>query len=78
MACLYPTGYSIFPQKPLNDRLLSSDDDWPRFQTVVRSRDNSVIGVYTCMDQYGCVMPEGCWGMGAVVCAVPVLPELAA
>ena len=48
IACLYPTGYRIFPQKPLKDRLLRFDEDWPRLQTVIRSLDSSVRGEYTC------------------------------
>lgn len=46
--CLYLTGKRVFPQEPLNDRLLSVVEDSPRLQTVVCSPDDSVNGVYVC------------------------------
>ena len=64
MACLYPTGYRIFPQKPLSDRLLRFAEDCPRLQTVVRSVDNKVIGVCTCTINAGvwsCLLAAGEW-----------------
>ena len=47
-SCLYLTGKRILPQEPLNDRLLSVVEECPRLQTVVRSPDSSVNGVYIC------------------------------